>query len=284
MGLTIHYSLRLRGSDARVRKLINTLHQAGRDLPIQELGEVVDLSGEQCNSDRVDQNDPLRWLLIQAEERVELASQRRVCGGRTYRAWRRIQPIRIMAFSAWPGEGCEASNFGLCQYPAVVSTPEGPLKTRLSGWRWSSFCKTQYASDPQCGGVPHFLKCHLTVIAMLDQAKQLGCLERVSDEGGFWEHRDLAALVQQVGSWNEMMAALAGKLKDALGDGPIGVQSSISHYPNFEQLEAVGQNRLPPGYEQLVSLILRVGAGQPDRPDVGESKAGEQAPSREPLP
>ena len=140
------------------------------------------------------------------------------------------------------------------QFPAEVDSTEGTLKTRVSGWCFKSFCKTQYASDPQYGGAPHFLQCHLTVIALLDKAKALGCLHRVRDEGGFWEKRDLPALVERIGSWNEMIAALGGKLKDLVGS----VQSPITHFPNFEQLEAAGQDKLPPGYEMLAGLIQRV--------------------------
>jgi hypothetical protein len=98
---------------------------------------------------------------------------------------------------------------------------------------------------------------------MLDKAKELGCLDTVSDEGGFWEKRDLPALVQEIGSWNELLAAFGGKLKDLLGDG---VQSAITEYPNFERLEAAGQAKLPPGYEQLAKLISRVGAIQREHP------------------
>ena len=105
-----------------------------------------------------------------------------------------------------------------------------------------------------------FLRCHLTVIAMLDRAKALGCLEKVSDEGDFWEKRNLPALVEEIGSWNEMIAAFGGKLKDLLGDGALRVEAAITEYPNFEQLEAAGESKLPPGYRELARLIGRVGA------------------------
>jgi hypothetical protein len=259
MGLTIHYSLRSAGDQARARTLIQALYQTAQDLPFKELGPVVELSGDQCDYDCRSEHDPLRWLLIQAEESVEVPAQRSASGGSTYQTYQRVRPLRLIGFAAWPGDGSEASNFGLCQFPAVVDTSNGSLKTRLHHWRWSSFCKTQYASDPRCGGVPHFLQCHLTVVAMLDRAKELGCLERVSDEGEFWEKRDLPALVAEIGSWNEMIAAFGGRLKDLLGDGPLTIQSAISGYPNFEQLEAAGQDKLPPGYAQLASLIDRVG-------------------------
>jgi hypothetical protein len=259
MGLTIHYSLKARGSDAPARKLIHALHQTAQDLPFKELGQVVDLSGDQCDFNKRDKEDPLHWLLIQAADDVELAPHDGAMRGQVWRSYQWVQPLRLIAFTAWPGEGCEQSNFGLCQFPAVVETEGGPVKTKLSGWRWSSFCKTQYASDPDCGGVPNFLQCHLTVIAMLDKAKELGCPTEVNDEGDFWQKRDLKALVQEIGSWNEMIAALGGSLKDLLGDGPVGVQSPITQYQNFEQLEAAGQDKLPPGYEKLFRLIQRVG-------------------------
>ena len=64
--------------------------------------------------------------------------------------------------------------------------------------------------------------------------------------------------MQQIGSWNEMLAAFGGRLKDLLGDGSLGVESAIAQYPHFEQLEAAGLDKLPPGYDQLVRLIGRV--------------------------
>jgi len=48
---------------------------------------------------------------------------------------------------------------------------------------------------------------------MLDHAKELGILKSVSDEGEFWEKRNIEALSREVGSWNEMIAGLAGELK-----------------------------------------------------------------------
>jgi hypothetical protein len=163
-----------------------------------------------------------------------------------------VSPTRLIAFSTWPGEGCEEANFGLCQYPATIEHQGKRIRTKFTGWRWHSFCKTQYASDPNCGGVENFLRCHLSVVALLDRAKELGCLEEVSDEGQFWEKRNVEELVKEIGSWNQMIAAFGGRLKDLLGEG---VEMAISEYPNFEQLEMAGQNQLPPHIEQLARLI-----------------------------
>lgn len=251
MGLTIHYSLKAKGREAQAMKLVAQLHQAAHDLPFKELGAIVDVAGDACDFNKREQQDPLRWSLVQASGSVRVKGTHGM--GDSYVS---VVPTRVISFNAWPGEGCEESNFGMCQYPAEIFSPHyGRLKTRMSGWQWKSFCKTQYASNPDCGGAANFLRCHFTVIAMLDKAKELGCLEEVSDESGFWEQRDVPALVKEIGSWNQMIAAFGGKLKDVLGDG---VESAISEYPNFEQLEAAGQEKLPPETEALARLIQQV--------------------------
>jgi hypothetical protein len=157
MGLTVHYTLKAKGDEAQARKLIQPLHHAAQDLPLKELGGIIDLNNDDCRFDLRDKEDPLRWLLIQAEQTVEIKSKRDPAGSRSYQ---RVHPTRVMAFTTWPGEGCEEANFGLCRYPASIETSEGRIRTNLSGWYWQSFCKTQYASNPDCGGVKNFLLCH----------------------------------------------------------------------------------------------------------------------------
>jgi len=54
MGLTVHYSLKSRGKEAHARKLVQALHQTAQDLPFKELGSVVELAGDQCDSNQRD--------------------------------------------------------------------------------------------------------------------------------------------------------------------------------------------------------------------------------------
>lgn len=245
MGLTIHYQLKCDATDIPARQAVEQLRQAALDLPFKEVTEVIELKGEACDDNQRDREDPLRWLLIQAGGSVRLDEHSSI----------QVSPTHLIAFSTWPGEGCEEANFGLCRYPATTVHRGKRIKTGLTGWSWHSFCKTQYASDPKCGGLENFIRCHLLVIAMLDKAKELGVLEKVSDEGRFWERRDVKALVEEIGSWNNMIAAFAGKLKDALGDG---LKAPITEFKNYEQLEHAGQSELSPEIDQLIQLIKQV--------------------------
>ena len=67
-------------------------------------------------------------------------------------------------------------------------------------------------------------------------------LASVSDEGEFWEKRDIKALAEEVGEWNEGMAGLVGQLKDLFGNG---LDAPITNYTDFEHLEAKGQEKKP---------------------------------------
>ena len=240
MGLTIHYSLKYDGRQGDARRLLDQLHSRARDLPVAEVSEIVELSGADCDSEQRERDDPLRWLLIQAGHYLELPSKGNV------HVQAHVLPTHLIAFETMPGEGSEPANFGLCRYPATIGVndnrhPDGQVRRRtgLSGWRWGSFCKTQYASSLECGGVQNFLKCHLAVIRLLDRAKELGILENVGDEGDYWGKRDIQSLAKEVGEWNSMIANFAGQLKDQLGDG---VEAPITKFPDFEHLEAKGRD------------------------------------------
>jgi hypothetical protein len=219
--------------------LVTRLRGRAIDLPLERVDDIIELGGPECDFNQYDREHPCRWLLIQAGQYIDDPKHK----GYSYN----VTPIHVIAFSTWPGQGCEEANFGLCRYPGLIEVddPVRPwlrrkIRTGLSAWTWGSFCKTQYASNPECGGVQNFLRCHLTVIRMLDRAQELGILASVSDEGDYWQRRDIEALARNVGEWNEMLAAWAGQLKDQLGDGLL---SAIAQFPNFEHLEAAGQAR-----------------------------------------
>lgn len=214
MGLTIHYELHADPCPpAEARRLVERLHQRALDLPFGEVEDIVELTGDECDFHQLEEGDPDRWLLVQSMRLIDTEL---------------VPPTHVIAFSTWPAEGCEQANFGLGMYPTA-----GP------GWCWASFCKTQYASNPNYEGIDNFLRAHLTVVKLLDFAQELGILRAVTDESGFWENRDAKAMVETVGQWNEMMAGLVGQYRDLIGDK---AAAEITDYPNFEHLEAKGRD------------------------------------------
>jgi hypothetical protein len=194
-----------------------------------EVGEVQKFSGTACNP-RAARDESCRWLLTQARRLAVIGE-----------GYHFIEPIHVFAFSSWPGEGCEVANFGLARYPDMIETADGPLATALDGWSWQSFCKTQYASNMTVGGTANFVHCHVTMIRLLDHAKAMGIVESVKDEGHFWENRDVKALVEIVGRWNNQIAAIVGQFKDQW-PGKI-ISAPIAEFPNYEHLEMDGHRK-----------------------------------------
>jgi hypothetical protein len=237
MGLTIHWQLQgMKLNEETARAAIASLRQRALDLPLEHVGEIVELAGEACEFDPHTAENPHGWLLLQAGRFVELPDER---------GYRSVTPERLVAFSTSPGAGCEEANFGLCLYPETISVAdpdrEGErtqMPTGAAGWCWSSCCKTQYASDPACGGVDNFVRSHLNVVQLLEHARTLGILESVHDESEFWDNRNLEALVGVVGKWNQMTAGFVGQLKDWYGDQ---FTAAITNFSNFEHLEAEGR-------------------------------------------
>src|SRR6476660_9867830 len=80
VGLTIHYSLKSKLTDAdQVKQTVHQMRQLALDLPFEEVGEIVDLKGKQCDTEARrkelqggdEKNESLFWLMIQAGQHVE---------------------------------------------------------------------------------------------------------------------------------------------------------------------------------------------------------------------
>lgn len=155
MGLTIHYSFGLGDGDfALARERVEQLRQRALQLPFERVDDIQHLVGDECT----ETGDRLRWFGQLNSDDADFPL---------------VTPVEIIGFSVLPGEGCESAEFGL-------------RRRAGSGYGWQSFCKTAYSA----GGYLEFLRCHLSVIAMLDYAQELGILHWVDDESGYWERRD----------------------------------------------------------------------------------------------
>ena len=274
MGLTIHYSLKLpaKMTVPEVKQKLGALRQCALDLPFQEVSDILEFKGDEANFERLPREHEHRWLLCQADSTVHfdynhtgkpvvVEDIRNGCWSRS------VLPEHVIAVSLYPGAGSEQMNVGLSRFPKTVT-----IKNRWNGknhrlpvqggggWHWHSFCKTQFANSPECGGLPNFIRCHLSVIALLDAAKRLGFDVEVSDEGGYWQKRNVHALVKEVGSWDQMLAAFGGSLKDAVGDAGMEVESPIFNRKDFETLEMAGQSQLPPTWNQALQSLVTMTA------------------------
>jgi hypothetical protein len=152
-----------------------------------------------------------------------------------------LEPLEGFVLPVVVGKDCEPLWLGLCRYPLMMLAAGRRRRTKLGGWRWEGFCKTQFAS---LHGWEYFRRCHLAVLGLLDAVRRLGCRVEVNDEGEYWPGRNKAALRQNVEQMNCAIAAAAGAMKDHdTATGSEGVQSPIFAHPQFEHLEAEGAVR-----------------------------------------
>ena len=205
----------------QAREKITRLHRQASSLPLLELGDVIELEGEACH---LQDDDPLLNLKFGALRLEDIApifnNQRPV-----------IKWSQLIGFDVFPGEGCSRSSFGLS------TSRDEPMS-----WQWYADCKTQYACNPDYGGIKNFLKCHLSVVKILACAQQLDILSEAIDPSGFWENRDLEALVKHVTQENIFIAAIMGSLKDAIKPLGYSADAPILERADFEYLEAKSQD------------------------------------------
>lgn len=239
MGLTIHWKFKFNSNNEKdALDAIQSMRQRAMDLPFDEVEDIIDLKGEDTKFVRGEgfEDDPNAWFKIQANEYVNIPK-----GNGVTRSFN-VNPKRIIGFTIIVGPGCEPMNVFLANYQKTISVDDSGIKKRLrtglNGWVGGSFCKTQYANNPACGGTQNFLRCHIAVIRLLDYAKELGILDYVNDEGDYYENRNIKEFVGEISKWDEMIAGLAGAMSDALGQE--NIVSEITKYPNFEFLEAKG--------------------------------------------
>ena len=227
MGLTISYTLSLAdASPEEARRRIVALHQGAAQLDLPELGPLIELQGEGIC--RTDSDDPL-FCVKHGAMTVE-----------DYDAFfRNRQAIpscrQLVGFTAFPGEGSHHCSFGLAIHA------EGSQQ-----WQWYDFCKTQYASSPENGGLANFVRCHQRVVALLDLCDELGILADACDPSDYRDHRNLEQLVSCVSDANVFTAAAIGGLKDALETHGYSAEAPILKRADFEHLEAQGRLQPPP--------------------------------------
>jgi hypothetical protein len=227
MGLTINYELRLPGptADEDAVQLLERLQIYALTLAPVAITPVLLLTGAELTSS-LEQNSVEWFFQILAdgirEERDgvagPIADQQR---------------LALAGFLMAPGEGSEPAMFGLVRPFLTQPSAKASDTFDWQDWCWHSFCKTQYASTISD---EHFVRCHTTVVSMLDEAQRLGFGVTVHDEGDYWESRSTERLLLEVGKMNRIMAHFAGALHDAISPEH-SVEAAIFEHPEFEHLE-----------------------------------------------
>jgi hypothetical protein len=130
-----------------------------------------------------------------------------------------------IGFGIYPGKRCEGATYGFVK--------RAEADGRNSEWFWHHCCKTQYASVVSW---EHLIKCHTSLVALLDYAIELGIDVVVRDEGHYWETRDELRLIAEAEYMNKLVAKVAGAFSDAMPKG-LAAGGAIYEHPDFERLE-----------------------------------------------
>ena len=242
MGLTISYDLSLPAEtpESEVYRLLEKLRDEAITLPFRATSELVRLTEQD-----IDRPSPMHGLAFaRMEDVVDVGG--RFVRDNLYRESRGLDvdhapdeedvyveapeglPVIIIGFAVAPGAGSEPASFALAKLDEQDAS---------SPWSWQAFCKTQYAS---AHGEDHFVKCHTSVVILLDAAKRIGIAVNVYDEAGFYESRDESQLLASVHTMNRLIAQFAGQFSDAYaeaGGDSRQVQGEIFQHPDFERLE-----------------------------------------------
>jgi hypothetical protein len=233
----VYYELRARVTAERSRALVSQLHAAARELPFDQMTGVREFTVSAPGRRHTDAKPAVALAATRSVEYVTTGGERKTL----------FVPPEHCSFFTVRVAGAESASVGLASYAAHVMTEEENgrrVPTGLDGcYSWHSWCKTQYAALPACGGTPNFLRAHLSLIHLLDRARLLGIEVEVRDDGGYFESRNEQRLLAELESSNRAVAALAGHIKDALSRffHVEVVEAPITRHPAFERLEAEGQ-------------------------------------------
>ena len=227
MGLHLCYELRLprHFSLDGVAERVGALHRVAVTLPFDTVGPLVRMTAGETLGEVADADSGLAYHV-------------RFCAGIALDPRDPVTNTRIdvlpdaVAFAVNAGDRCETATFGLAWVPPE-DEDGNPCHGEPFIWHWHAVPKTQYASVL---GDEHLIRCHTSLVALLDKAAELGFEVTVRDETHYWETRDTSVLLAEVREMNRIVAHFAGAFHDALREHG-HVAGAIFEHPEFEELE-----------------------------------------------
>jgi hypothetical protein len=236
MGLTVSYDFTLKSASVEeVREKITALRNIAINFPGAEVYGLIELAGKNCGfpaqRSKNSEDDPLLDLKVRAVKDGNMRVDENL-------NFYFIHPKYIVAFDTLPAAGCSPAAFGLATMEEIG---------KKNNWYWHCYCKNQYASNPEYGGVENFIKSHLFLISILDEISKLGIKCKVNDPTGYWKSRKLKDLTDNIEEANLLVAAIIGSLKTSFEAKGMRAEAPILEYPNFEYLEAKGLDEIQLG-------------------------------------
>ncbi len=242
MGLSIGYTFRAKVSPADARRIVRSLHQKAITLDFDDIHDVRELDPPSGAGASDLSEEQIKWMRVFGSRSHEHTWPN---GDKTIES---IRPIHVVHFNVRT-EGAESATIGLASHPRTVQFNRDGMSVEIEtqldeAYSWCSGCKTQYAALPSRGGKPNFLRAHLALIALLDHAQKLGMDVEVGDDGDYWNSRDQERLLAKLDEWNGLVAAITGRLKDAMPNLDGKFVARITDHPDFEHMEARGDSDL----------------------------------------
>ena len=231
MGLHLCYDLSLPGetSERGVLRVVTKLHTHAATLGFAKLSPIVQVAPD-------DSVPPGGLSFPVLTDFFGVSAS--ILGDPHDENWNRVdqrerQWCKAIGFVVHPGDRCEGATFGFAA-PSPVDSPEWPRNAHVyKDWHWHCCCKTQYASVVSDA---HLIRCHLSLVELLEECARLGITIDVRDEAGYWETRDTDELLKRVHDMNRLVARFAGKLHDVISTSA-NVEGAIFDHPEFEHLE-----------------------------------------------
>ncbi|MEX0700498.1 MAG: hypothetical protein WD069_00230 [Planctomycetales bacterium] len=251
MGLTVYYDWKTKADLATARRMIVQFRALALELPFDDVSEIREQDPPDGESAFVPYEYSFRRGGLYLDRKRRDGDSEMV----------HVPALHALFFHVRV-QGAESASIGLASHPPVVLHREDVIErnedgsergrvvgqgdpiefpTRRRGcYSWHSFCKTQYAGNPQLGGEANFLKAHLSLIELLDQMRAAGVNVRIRDDSRYAKHRDVDRLLRSLRSWDAIVAKIVGSVGDALGGESGTLIAPIKERPDFEYLEAKG--------------------------------------------
>jgi len=246
MGLKIGYYFNFQGNRKELLDRVQSLREQFRDMPVKRVMDIQDVKGATFERGKDHWEYMLAFMMllnhfprtVPEKKQIEMLDE---IGGMNrlkdmpVRVRNRYARLKAQADDIWERrqKRIAKSGNGLyfnvdvgegCEYFTVLFARLGTGKI----WRGMGCTKTQYAE--------HFAQAHLTVIRMLDLCKEAGILERVEDQGEYWETRDLKVLARNINASTEFMKIASKALQQIGGKKLLMVHNAVDKCANYMQV------------------------------------------------